>query len=46
MKTAMKHEESKETPAMESKSHSPAFLKKAVKDAEKKGAGKKAFGKK
>jgi len=36
MKKPMKHSEKKETPAMEAKTHSPAFLKKAVKDAQKK----------
>ena len=37
----MQHEESKETPEMESKAHSPKFLKKAAKLSERKlGKGK------
>jgi hypothetical protein len=37
----MQHSEKKETPKMEAKSHSPAFLKKAEKLAEKKKSSKK-----
>ncbi len=42
----MKHEESKETPEYEAKSHSKKFLKKAVALSERKMGGKKSSKKK